>query len=255
MFDVVSGAPVGPGMNAGHSISAIATHEMENATLCFVATQVVPNRPDNRILVLDLQTGQEVHILAPTSWGIQISDDGRLGIYGYSDKSVEALCVARVGGQPVLLGAGPYSFVGAWTLPPTEPMVTLEMDEAVGNTYVYSVAAGTLRGRTIVAAGNRLGLLCVWDLATHELLHRIEGAHASWISAIAVVDWFDVGAVLTGGSGHLRLWSPQLELLQTVDFESPVVGISPLQEGELIVATHKGLVRMTFAPPQSKRPK
>jgi WD40 repeat protein len=243
MFDIANGVEIGPVMTAGSWITSVATAVIDTTPVCIVTTNAGTNRPDYRIVLLDLRTGEELRIHAPSSRR-RPDQDGRLRIDGYEDKTLERACVTLTGGQPVMLAAGPYSFVRKWNWPPGETRLDLSMQETVGNMYVHSLAAGTLAGRPVAAAGNERGLFCVWDLESNALLRRIEHAHEREITAVAILDWFGSGAVVTGGSGYVRLWSSQFQPLLQLDFDARIVGLAPIREGELIAATEKGVVRM-----------
>lgn len=234
MFDIETGIGVGPEMSAGNWILSISTQLVAGAPLCFVATSVANGRYG--VCVFDLATGEEMTI-----------PPGRPGQYlqikEFKEKTLEAVCVPLDNqGEPIILIAGPYSLVRKWEWPPDpNKSVSLDMREEYGNMYVHSLAAGRLAGKPVAAAGNERGLLAVWDLQTNALLHRVESAHRGSITALAIANWFGTGALISGGSGYVRVWSASLQPIFLIDFEARIVAIATLKEKRFVVATEKGL--------------
>jgi len=213
---------------------------IDGVPLCFAAVGL---NNGYEIRICNLRTGEEV-MFRDRTWSSR-NKDGRLRIPYYEDKTLECVAVPILKGKPLLLAAGPYSFVSKWTWPPEQDPVSLDMEEPVGNEYVHSLAVGTLTGRAVVAAGNECGLLAVWDLQTDELLYRIERAHSGPISALAVSNWFGSGEIISAGAGYVRVWSASLTPMFDINIEQPVSGLVALSEQRLIVATDRGLIMIT----------
>lgn len=241
MLDIETGTGIGPPMQAGRWVCSLITQIIDGAPLCFVATDIKDEDGFRyyEVCVFDLRSGEEKVVHLQPRFGAS----KRLQIDAYQDKILEAVCVPLDDqGRPIVLIAGPYSFVRKWTWPPNlYKSVDLDMQEPIGNMYVKSLAAGKLAGRLVAAAGNEEGLLAVWDLKTNALLHRVESAHRGSISALAVADWFGSGALVSGGSGCVRVWSAALELMLEIDLEARIVALAPLTGTRLFVATDKGL--------------
>ena len=179
----------------------IRTQVSNGPGTAFVATQFDSQRYG--VSLIDLRTGQEQ---------FPLGKEERFRISGYDDKALERISVpVDEDGQPILLLAGPFSFVQrrTWSQFPFR-RATLDMKESVGNTYVHSLAAGRLGDKLVAAAGNERGLIAVWDLKTNSLLHRVEAAHAD-VTSLTFTDWFLSGTLISGGTSHAHIQSKQTQ--------------------------------------------
>jgi WD40 repeat protein len=237
LFDLQTGAEIGSPFPAGRWIFSVATQVIDATPLCFVATQI--EEQFYGVRVFDLRTCEEKFV----NRQVLGERDQWLHMGGFKDKSLQNVCVTiDHAGEPIILMAGPYSFVRKFGWPPDlYRAVSLGMEEKYGNMYVHSLSAGKLGGKLVAAAGNERGLLAVWDLESNELLHQIEGAHKGSITALAIADWFGTGARISGGSGYVRVWSASLQPMLEIDFEERILSLAPLSGTRLLVATAKGV--------------
>lgn len=244
MLDVSTGEMIGTPMRREAWSQSIATTVIDGVPLCFLATKFSSSKYG--VAVVDLRTGRE----RPVGRRRKNADEpARLEVAGYQDKplNVVALPVDSEGRRVVLIG-GPFSFLRKWTWPPdTRVRRTLEMHEPVPNTYVTCLAASTLERRFVAVAGNERGLLAVWDLATDELLARCPAAHQDRVTALGLAEWSGRGVIVSGGSSHVRFWSMSLELVFEINMEAPIVALTPLPDGQLVVVTQKGIVSLEIS--------
>lgn len=144
-----------------------------------------------------------------------------------------------------------------------------EVDCWVNNTerhksaYVRAIAAADCDGATFVLASNDYGGLCMRTLRGHPAASADGGhaqsdphdhdtrvfndsAHCEGVYSLAAFPW-DPPIFLSGGQdGVVNVWTIEMNLLERIELNAPVVALEILENDALLVTTNIGIVKLQF---------
>ncbi|MEW2498484.1 hypothetical protein AB0942_33870 [Streptomyces nodosus] len=130
--------------------------------------------------------------------------------------SVQAVAVAQVAGDQVIVSGGGDRSLRMWDLRTGAPLnsPTAKQPGVDDLDGISAIAVGDVDGRPVAVTGARDGTCLVWDLESGGTLgpalttddpDRVD----AWISSAAIADLDGRPTVVTGGDDPMRLWDPR----------------------------------------------
>ena len=182
----------------------------------------------------DLASGTEVR--APEDW---LS----LSLPGWKDKELTSVTFIELPGQLLVAGAGRAPGVPIWDVATFEEELTVS---APTQTAITSLVACEADAGEVLVAGSHDGGVFAWTIPDGEPQITLPDAHDGPV-AVGRADWGGTNAVLTGGrDGILRVWSTRSWRCElTIPLREFIQAIAPASNGDVLVATLRGLVSLT----------
>ncbi|WP_041540611.1 WD40 repeat domain-containing protein [Catenulispora acidiphila] len=210
--------------------------------------------PDGRVLLASARTRGAVRVSEPVSGDIR----ARLNPFGHPIASIAPLPVAA--GYTTIAGTDQSGRVYVWDPSISDPH-ECEHGAALapskdgladaGHTFVQAVAAVPLRGKTLLATGDRKGNLALWDPATgtatgQTLPSDVKGRTLSALTATELPDGRTL--VITGSTqgSTLRWWEPETGAVSTIDVGAAVTSLA-VTGSTLVVGHTRGVFIMQLA--------
>ncbi|KAI8089360.1 WD40-repeat-containing domain protein [Halteromyces radiatus] len=222
----------------GRHISTLRGHEGGVWALQYIGNTLVSGSTDCTIRIWDIERAVCTHVfLGHTS----------------TVRCLQIVMPTMVNGRlepshPLIITGSRDSTLRVWRLP--DPRNDPPFDgNGVNPWYMHTLTGHSLPVRAITAHGNTLvsgsydNMVCVWNLETGQLIHRMEG-HQQKVYAVVIDP--DRKRCMSGGmDGTIRVWDLTTgQCLQSLDGHTILVGLLGLTKNYLVSAAADGTLRV-----------